>query len=571
VRDWLLGNAATEALGSNNWVVDGSMTASGRPMLANDPHLSAHLPSTWYLAHVSGGDLDVVGATLPGTPAVALGRNASIAWGATNVAADVQDLYRERLDPTGRFAEFRGVQEPLRIVDETIRVKGDAPVHVSVRISRHGPLISDAINAINAAAPTRHAPVMEPMALRWTALDPGDSTLPAFMALNQAKNWSDFTTALRSFVVPSQNFVYADVDGHIGYYAPGRIPIRARGDGAQPVDGWTGDAEWTGWVPFDALPHILDPPDHFIVTANNRPEPASYPYLLGLEWTEPYRARRITDMLRSEQRDHKFNADDFAAMQRDTLSLHAQALVPLLLAHAHPDAARDRQALDLLRTWNFDARGDLAAPAVFEAWFLQLAPTLAGDKLGTRVTDDYAGRFSFVARFVAHTLASGDAAWCDDVRTPRKETCDDAVTTALHAAVAQLGDRLGGDVARWRWDGVHRAIFPHQGLDAVAALRPLLSRSVPNGGDWSTVDVGPVAADQPFEQHSVSGYREIVDLSPANDSRFLVDVGESGHFLSPHYADFLPDWHAVEHRKMRMNRTQVEQGALGRLTLTPQP
>jgi penicillin amidase len=571
VRDWLLGNAATEALGSNNWVVDGSMTASGRPMLANDPHLSAHLPSTWYLAHVSGGDLDVIGATLPGTPAVALGRNASIAWGATNVAADVQDLYRERLDPTGRFAEFRGVQEPLRIVDETIRVKGDAPVHVSVRITRHGPLISDAINAINAAAPARHAPVMEPMALRWTALDSDDSTLPAFMALNQAKNWSDFTAALRSFVVPSQNFVYADGDGHIGYYAPGRIPIRARGDGAQPVDGWTGDAEWTGWVPFDALPHILDPPDHFIVTANNRPEPASYPYLLGLEWTEPYRARRITDLLHSEHRDHKFNVDDFAAMQRDALSLHAQALLPLLLAHAHPDAARDRQALDLLRSWNFDARGDLAAPAVFEAWFLQLAPTLAGDELGTRVTEDYAGRFSFVARFVAHTLASGDATWCDDVRTPRKETCDDAVTAALHAAVAQLGDRLGGDVARWRWDAVHRAIFPHQGLDAVAVLRPLLSRSVPNGGDWSTVDVGAVAADQPFEQHSVSGYREIVDLSPANDSRFLVDVGESGHFLSPHYDDFLPDWHAVEHRKMRMDRTQAEQGALGRLTLTPQP
>jgi penicillin G amidase len=539
-------------------------------MLANDPHLGTHLPSTWYLAHMSAGDFDVIGATLPGAPAVALGRNRFIAWGATNVAADVQDLYREHIDPTGRFAEFRGAQEPLQIIGETIAVKGAAPVHVDVRVTRHGPLISDAINAMNADLPApRRAPVVEPLAFRWTALDPDDSTLEAFLSMNQAKDWSEFTGALRNYVVPSQNFVYADVEGHIGYYAPGRMPIRAHGDGARPVEGWTGDAEWTGWVPFGALPHVLDPPSHFIVTANNRPEPASYPYMLGLEWAEPYRAQRITDLLRSGAAGRRFSADDFATIQRDTLSLHAQALLPLLLARAHPDDARDRQALDVLRSWNFDARGDLAAPAIFEAWFLRLAPTLAGDELGPLVTENYQGRFSFVARFVANTLASHDAAWCDDVRTPRRETCDDAVTTALHEAVVQLGERLGGDIAGWRWDAVHHAIFPHQGLDSIALLRPLLSRAVPNGGDWSTVNVGPVAADHPFEQRSVPGYREIIDLSPANDSRFLVDVGESGHFLSPHYADFLPDWKAVRHRKMRMDRTDIERGAIGHLKLTP--
>jgi penicillin G amidase len=571
VADFLLGNATTEALGSNNWVVAGSLTASGKPMLANDPHLGTHLPSTWYLAHMSAGDFDVIGATLPGVPAVALGRNRFIAWGATNVAADVQDLYREHIDPSGRFAEFRGAQEPMQIIPETIRVKDADPVSIRVRITRHGPLISDGLNALNAAAaPSRRGPAIEPLAFRWTALDPDDTTLPAFLLMNEAKNWSEFTTALRSFVVPSQNFVYADVDGHIGYYAPGHIPIRARGDGSLPADGWTGNAEWTGWVPFDALPHLFDPPDHFIVSANNRPEPASYPYLLGLEWTEPYRAQRITDLLRAGLSGHHFDADDFAAMQRDTVSPHAQMLLPLLLAHAHPQDARDRQAVDVLRAWNFDARGDRSAPALFEAWFLRLAPTLAGDELAPLVTENYQGRFSFVARFVANTLTSNQAAWCDDVRTPRKETCDDAVTAALHDAVAQLGEQLHGDVAQWRWDGVHRAIFPHQGLDTIAMLRPLLSRSVPNGGDWSTIDVGPVAADHPFEQRSVAGYREIIDLSPANDSRFLVDVGESGHFLSPNYADFLPDWSAVRHRRMRMSRDRIEQGAIGHLRLDPQ-
>ncbi len=582
VREILLGGAATEALGSNNWVVDGSMTASGLPLLANDPHLGTHVPSTWYLAHMSAPDFDVAGATLPGTPAVALGRNRFIAWGATNVAADVEDLYRERLDPTGRFAEFRGAQEPLQIIGETIGVKGDAPVHVDVRVTRHGPLVSDAINAINAAQPPaqRSAPV-EPLAFRWTALDPDDSTLPAFLEINQAKDWTGFTTALRSFVVPSQNFVYADVQGHIGYYAPGRIPIRAGGDGAQPADGWSGEAEWTGWVPFDALPHAFDPPAHFIVTANNRPAPASYPYLLGLEWAEPYRAQRITDLLRgvststasdrvAQETAAKLTPEDFAAMQHDTLSPHAQALLPLLLAHAHPDDARDRQALELLRSWNFDARGDLAAPAIFEAWFLELAPALAGDDLDPIVMAKYQGKFSFVARFVANTLTSNDAAWCDDGRTPKRETCDETVTSALHTAMGRLSDALGSNPARWRWDGVHRAIFPHQGLDSVAMLRPLLSRSVPNGGDWSTADVGAVDTDHPYEQHAVPGYREIIDLSPANDSRFLVDVGESGHFLSPHYDDFLPDWKAVRHRKMRMDRADVERGAIGHLRLDPQ-
>jgi penicillin G amidase len=576
VTAFLLGSARSEALGSNNWVVDGTLTASGKPLLANDPHLGTRLPSTWYLAHMSAGDFDVIGATLPGAPAVALGRNRHIAWGATNVAADVEDLYRERLDATGTRAEFRGAMEPVTVIRETIRVKGAQPVHVDVRVTRHGPLVSDAINA---TPPTRapKPPPLEPLAFRWTALDSDDSTIQSFLKVNEAHNWDEFTGALRDFVVPSQNFVYADVDGHIGYYAPGRIPIRASGDGSRPADGWSGDAEWTGWIPFDALPHLYDPPDHFIVTANHRPEPAAYRYTLGLDWPEPYRAQRIIDLLSSVRLDAdrdphrvraKFTPADFARMQADTVSLHATALLPVLLAHAHPETAPDRQAADMLRQWNLDATADSAATAIFEAWFHQLAPTVAGDDLGPAVLASYQSRFTFITRFIVNALAA-NAAWCDDVTTEKRETCDDAVTGALHKGVIDMTRRLGGDMARWRWGAVHVAVFPHQGLDAVAALRPFLSRSVSNGGDWSTVNVGPVAADTPFEQHSVAGYREIIDLSPANDSRFLNDVGVSGHPLSKHYDDFLADWRAVRHRRMRMERADIEKNAIGRLMLTP--
>jgi penicillin amidase len=567
VRDVILGGAASEGLGSNNWVVDGTMTVSGKPMLANDPHLSARLPSTWYLAHVSAGDFEVIGATLPGSPAVALGRNRFIAWGATNVAADVEDLYREHLDASGTHAEFRGVQEPITVIPETILVKGGAAVRVDVRVTRHGPLVSDAINANNAASTIGpKPPPLEPLAFRWTALDADDLTVPSFMKLNEARNWTEFTGALRDFVAPSQNFVYGDVEGHIGYYAPGRVPVRASGDGAEPADGWTGAAEWTGWIPFEELPHLYDPPEHLIVTANHRPEPPSYPHHLGLEWPEPYRAQRIHDLLRGNTR---LTPDDFARIQADTMSLHATTLLPILLAHAHPDGGPQQQAVTMLQQWNKDAAADSGAAAIFSAWFQHLAPTLAGDDLGPLLAGRYAERFSFVTRFVTETLARNDSGWCDNRTTDVRETCDDAVTDALRTAVADLTGRLGSDMSRWRWDGVHRALFPHQGLDAVAALRPILSRSVPNGGDWSTVDVAPVAADRPYVQTQVPGYREIIDLSPANDSRFLDAVGQSGHFLSGRYADALPDWRAVHHRKMRMERAQIEQGALGRLRLTP--
>jgi len=554
VADFLRGGG--EGVGSNNWVVDGTLTASGKPLLANDPHLGTRLPSTWYLAHVKGGDFEMIGATLPGTPAVALGRNRFIAWGATNVAADVEDLFREHVDESGQRVEFRGAWEPITVIPEVIHVKGAADISLNVRVTRHGPLVSDAINANPPARGATPPPPLEPLAFRWTALDSDDSTLTSFLKVNEAHNWQEFTDALRGFVTPSQNFVYADVDGHIGYYAPGRIPLRANGDGASPAEGWTGDNEWTGWIPFEELPHLYDPPDHMIVTANHRPEPASYPHNLGLEWPEPYRAERIWQLLRES--GAKLSANDFARIQADTFSLHAKTLLPVLLRHAQPTDVMDQRAVEILRGWNFDTAGTSIAAAIFEAWFLQLAPAFVGQELPAQTLDSYKSRFSPITRFVLHSLSAGD------------RTHDATVTAALHAGVTDLTRRLGGDMTRWRWDGVHRAVFPHQGLDSVAALRPLLSRSVPNGGDWSTVNVGPVSVDYPLEQRSVPGYREIIDLSSANDSRFLDAVGESGHFLSSHYADFLPDWHDVKHKKMRMDRADIDKGAIGTLKLVPQ-
>jgi penicillin G amidase len=558
------------ALGSNNWVVDGTMTASGKPLLANDPHLDGQIPSLWYLAHLSAGDFDVIGATLPGAPAVVLGRNKFIAWGATNVMADVQDLYRERFDKTGTFAEFRGQAEPVKIVQEVIGVKGRPAVTLNVRITRHGPIISDAINANNlSSTPQGEKPVfVEPLAFRWTALDPDDSSVTSFLRLNEARNWNEFTAALRDFVVPAQNFVYADVDGHIGYYAPAHYPIRAQGDGAEIADGWTGNAEWTGWVPFDQMPHAYDPPEHYIVTANNKPTPPGYSPAISGEFIDAYRAQRIIDRLRQTK---ALTPDDFASIQADTYSLHAKELLPILFARVHPTDARDAQAVQILKQWNFDARGDSAAAAIFQSWYYELPIAVLGDELGTRLTTDYLGldRNSIRSRFLIDSLKTKDNAWCDDVRTPKKESCDDAVSLALHEAVERLARPLGDDMRTWRWDSVHRAIFAHSVFNTLPVLGRWLRREVGHGGDWSSVDVGSVFAARPFEQHSLPGYRDIIDLSPANDSRFLDAVGQSGHRLSPHYDDALALWAYHKYRKMRMNRTDIDNRALGHLRLTP--
>ena len=499
-----------------------------------------------------------------------LGRNKFIAWGATNVAADVQDLYRERLDQSGQFAQFGNRAEPVRFVQEIIRVKGAPDVTLNVRLTRHGPLISDAINANNTAStPRGERPVLvEPLAFRWTALDEDDASVTSFMRLNEARNWNEFTDALRQFVVPAQNFVYADVDGHIGYYAPARYPIRAQGDGSEIASGWTGSAEWTGWIPFDDLPHAYDPPEHYIVTANDKPMPASHPLALSGEFTDPYRAQRIIDRLHETK---KLAPDDFASIQADTYSLHAKELLPILLQRVHPIDSRDSQAVQLLKQWNFDARGDSAAAAIFQSWYYELPIAIAGDELGPRLTTDYLAldRNSYRSRFLMNTLAKNDNVWCDDVRTVKKETCDDTVSAALHAAVERLARTFDDDMRKWRWDTVHVAIFAHSVLNTQPIIGRWLRREVGHGGDWSTVDVGPVFAQRPFEQHAVPGYREIIDLSPTNDSRFLDAVGQSGHRLSPNYDDALPLWASHKYRKMRMERADIEQGATGHLRLIP--
>lgn len=545
------------AIGSNNWVIGGAHTATGKPFVANDPHLGFQIPSIWYLAHVTGGPYDVIGATLPGLPSVVIGHNQRIGWAVTNTGPDVQDLFMEHVNDRNEV-EHNGKWEPMQIVPEVIKVKGQPDMTIQVRITRHGPLISDATD--------NGGLIKEPMAFRWTSLDPEDHTIEAFLSVNRAQNWDDFTKALSLYEAPMQNFVFADVDNNIGYYAPGALPIRAKGDGSMPAPGWTDEYDWTGYVPFDKLPHSYNPPEGFIVTANNKVTPASYPYFITNTWSAPYRAERITEMIQAKP---KLTIDDVAAMQADVVSTQARRMLPYLLQATPPDDA-SKAALDMLKGWDATIRGDSAQAAVYEAWFNQIGKHIFADELGDKVWGDYSSAGDFDTMQLPDVLAGKEADWCDNATTPQKEDCAVTSGLALKDGLAEMAKYQGSsDPKSWRWDKVHRATFPHNPLDNVGPLKSIFSRSIPNGGDNYTVDVGSIRTSALYNQYHGPSYREILDLSDLNNSRFIHTVGQSGYVLSGNYSNFIERWQHVQYIPMRFNKDTINGAADGRLTLEP--
>jgi penicillin amidase len=536
--------------GSNNWVVAGSRSITGKPLLANDPHLAGQAPAVWFLAHISGGALDVIGATLPGVPGVMIGRNQRIAWGITALLGDVQDLYLEKVN-TRDQAEYDGTLEPIRVVQETIKVRGGPDVPLRVRITRHGPLITDVLERPQST-----------LALRWTGLDPEDATAECFMRVNLAGTWPQFTEALRRMHVPLLNFVYGDVDGNIGYYGPGAFPVRAAGDGTRPVPGWTSEFEWRGYLHESEWPSAYNPSRGYLASANNKVAPDSFPFMLGSSWEAPYRAARIVEMI---ERTSKLAVEDVQRMQRDVQSAQVKVVLPFLLK-ARPLDTPGRDAMDFLREWDGTLDGDSAQAALYEAWYAAMVRGLFEDDLGDDLAAGFMARRSLAAKAVDNLIQSGDTAWCDDVRTEEPETCETLLGRTLQRALADMGDRQGtSNLAKWRWDRVNAARFPHRPLDAVPVLSRFFSRTVPRGGDAFTVT--PV---MPLDEDIfVSSYRQVIDLAGADSSRFVIPMGQSGHIWSERYANLLETWNKVEYIPMRFTRPAVDEAASATLVLKP--
>ncbi len=517
---------------SNVWAVSGSHTETGSPILANDPHLGFRAPGLWYLARIETPGLTLAGATVPGVPMTILGHNGSIAWGLTTTDSDTQDLFVERIDPDNpnRYLTPDG-SRAFDVRVERIRVRGGDDVTLVVRSTRHGPVISDVDKKAGSIAEPGHV-----VALAAAALREDDTTAEAVWRLNRARSWEEFNAALAFFHAPHQNAVYADTGGNIGIVAPGRVPIRRAGDGRYPVPGWTGEHDWTGFIPYDALPRLLNPANGRIVNANHPVVGPDYPYRLGHGDTPSYRAKRIHALLDSGASRTPAGA---GAMQNDAVSLAARELLPEMLSKV--DETGPRSAVHArLRAWDGTMDRRRAEPLIFVAWLRALNRRLYGDETGAVFPDLWRLR----PVFVYETLTRGEI-WCDDTTTPSRETCRQVVGYALDDALSELRARFGGDPADWRWGDAHYAHFRHPVFGWLPVIDRLADIRVPVDGGAFTVNRGQhrsARGDAPYASVHGAGYRAVYDLADLDRSLFIQATGQSGHLTSPHYRDLTRLW-----------------------------
>lgn len=569
-----------EGLGSNAWVVDGEHSTTGRPILANDPHLGVSVPGIWYQMGLHCTTVneqcpfDVTGFTFAGLPGVIIGHNQDIAWGFTNLGPDVTDLYLEKIE--GQQYEYDGRLRDLDLRDETIEVLGrDEPFTFTVRSTRHGPLLSDvspelstvgANSPVDADAPDRGNGYG--VALSWTALEPS-RTADAIFEIDRARNWDEFRAGAAHFAAPSQNMVYADREGHIGYQAPGRIPIRKSGnDGDYPAEGWLPSNDWTGkYVPFDALPSVLDPDAGYVATANQAVVGEDYPYYLGDAWAYGYRSQRIVELL--EQKE-KLSVEDMEAIQLDDRHGFAPTFVPYLLDILMPSdylGAGQR----LLKTWDYDSDADSAAAAYYNAvWRATLRLTFHDD-MREAVWPDGGGQWYEVMR---NLLAEPDSHWWDNSETETKiETRDDILAQAMAEARDDLVVRQSRRAVDWTWGHQHQLNLENQtvGQSGIGLVEWLFNRGgyeVGGGNEIVNATAWNAAADS-YEVTAAPSMRMVVSLADYDDSRWINLTGASGHAFDDHYVDQTELWAEGRSLPWLWSRTAIDAATEEKLTLTP--
>lgn len=554
--------------GSNNWVISGDRTATGRPLLANDTHLELYLPSLWYANGLHGGGFDVVGYSLAGAPAVIVGHNDRIAWGVSDLVPDVEDVYLERFDdednPT-RY-EYQGEWRDLEIEDQTIEIRDGEPVELRILRTHHGPILNDFGRGLDDAPPA---------ALRWAG-ERGATAMRSIFDLNRAGDWESFRQAISFWDGPHMNFGYADVDGNIGYQASGLIPIRNEGHtGATPVPGWTGEHEWQGYIPYEELPWMLNPPEGLVITANQKVVDETYPYPLGYEYADPFRALRIAELLEDER---EATLEGSAEIQGDTFHLPAEALVPHLLA-VEPADDLEARALDEVRDWNLRLDPDETGALIYQVWYRQLVQTLVEDELGDERAVEYLEYYWVHAPVMVDLMAAGTSALFDDVDTPDvTETREDVAAESLGRAVAWISERLGGDPSTWRWGRIHTLTFRHRplGLAGIPVISSLFnSDTQPSpAGDRFTVNAAWFTIfdpDNPLAADSGAAQRILIDVGEWDRTLGVNSTGQSEHLFHPHREDQIPLWRNLEYHPLPFSRPAVEEAVRHRLILEPIP
>lgn len=526
--------------GSNNWVVDGTLSSSGKPLLASDPHRPVILPSLRYMVHLVAPGWNVIGAGEPALPGVAIGHNERVGWGFTIVQYDQVDLYIEKTDPENpnRYL-YRGEWLDMKIEREEIKVKGQAdPTEVELKFTRHGPVIWEDTASHRAVA------------LRWSGAEPGTAGYLGSLAIDRVQNWDDFVEAMARWKLPSENIVYADVDGNIGWIPAGLMPIRKNWSGLLPVPGHTGKYEWEGFRAIGELPSIQNPSQHYVVTANHNIRPENYPHDLGFDWSAPYRFERIDKVLGEGK---KFTVEDFQRLQHDETSIPARQLVDLLKQTPRGGSVRVQQVRMLLEAWDAVVSKDSGAAALFEVWFKELAPRFIASQIPEpqRRLVERNLQLPVLIRLLKD-LPEGER--------------NSILAQSFDAAVAEAGRLLGGDMSSWRWGALHTITFQHPLANSPARKALFNLGPVERGGDGNT----PNATRGPgYTQSSGASYRHILDLADWDRSVFTSTPGQSGQPGSPHYDDLLPLWASHEYAPLVFTREAVEANTAHTLRLEP--
>jgi penicillin amidase len=537
-----------EATGSNNWVVNGKRSRSGKPMIASDPHIPFDAVSWWYEVHLCGGSFNVCGMAYVGMPAVMFGRNEHVAWGCTNNICSQRDLYQEKTDPGHpNCFMYDGCWEPARELEEIIAIRDGVPVRETIRFSRNGPIVDQIL--------PRAARGTGPVSLKWLGAYQG-GWLTALLGMNRARSAEEFRESLRPWHVPTFSVVYADADGHIGYQAAGRVPIRNLWErGYRP--GWDPAHQWDGLIPLEGMPHMADPQRGWIATANNRPAPADFAYPLSGTWSSGYRAVRIRQMIEA---GGPFAKDDFAAMQQDALSLRAVACLPGLLAVLNSSTDRQtREAIGYLRAWDCRMEPDRIGASIFSVFFSHWTKAVVQERFDPEEAALLTGGADGLA---ANLLKDEESGWFAPGK--RHET----IFTSFDRALETLTAWLGHDMSTWNWGSMHTIPLRHV-LSGRGDLGKLLDHGgVPVKGDAGTVCNTGLGGR--YEARAGANYRLIADLSSSPPGLWAVDCeSTSGHPGSPHYGDQLADWIDGRYHWIPVDPHEASRGAVARMTLNP--
>lgn len=546
---------------SNSWAVAGVKSHSGKPILANDPHLPLGMPSVWYEMHLRGAGYNVMGMAFPGAPGIVIGRNESAAWGLTNAMIDDLDFYFERVNPQNReqyydgeaWREFEILQETFHIRDE------DEPEFMEVRISRHGPVVSD-VHPLSLADSLV-------VSIRWTGHELSDE-IDALLDLNRAATWEQFVSAVSRFRVPAQNFIYADSAGTIGYAVSGTIPIRRDGRGYMPYMSWEPAGDWIGAIPFNEMPKVKNPAAGFIATANNRIVSEDFKYYLGHAWEPDSRIRRIHEVLESKS---TFGVDEFKALQNDLFSHHAfyvmSRIRPILsTAELEP---HEKQIWHLLDAWDCIEHPESAQAAIHQVFVVKLLEHTLLDQMGEELYNEFLHWTNFPIRAIEHLLQKPESIWWNDVTTTETETMEAIVIRSFRATLEELGQKLGGGPGNWDWGRLHQLTFRHP-LGEVGPLNRLLNRGpYAIGGSANTVAKAEFRYFKPYNVDAGASLRHIVELRDPQTGLTVIAGGQSGQPFSDHYDDQIELWLQGAYKVMRMRPKDIEATATHVLHFRP--